>query len=247
MDRKTLSSKTAIFIRSYDRDLSWLKYCLASIEKFGGKYDYAMVVADRKTGSNVLGYCGSIGFPHAVDDESSQIQRGYIAQQYTKLRPDLFLPKDIDYVCNIDSDCMLTLDHDPSVLFEGGRPLMLYTPYADLGDAAAWRAPTEAAVGHPVENEYMRRFPLVYPLEVFEPARRHLEGLHGKWLLHYLQGTPIFSEFNYLGAWCADHAPNSLAWKLTSRDPVSPSPVKQFWSWGGLASAEAEIKSMLGQ
>jgi len=236
-----LSNKIA-----YDRDLPWLKYCLASVAKFGGKYDYAMVVADRTTGSKVLEYCSSIGFPHAVDDESARIPKGYIAQQYTKLRADLFVPNGIDYICNIDSDCLLIEKHDPSVLFEDGRPLLLYTPYADIGDAVCWKAPVEAAVGHAVDNEYMRRFPLVYPRWAFEPARRHLEELHGKTLLHYLKDVPVFSEFNYLGAWCADHAKDSFAWKLTGRDPVPHSPVKQFWSWGGIAAAESEIKTVLG-
>lgn len=225
--------KNEILIRTYAGDAEWLSWCLRSCQKFNPELPVKLVCPeqDRDTIRRVadpLGFYVSGVEPHHKD--------GYMDQQWTKLHADIFCPE-ADFVIHMDSDCIWTGSWE-ELFDERETPILLYTSYDRfVGEPAyVWKRLTEKALGFEVENEYMRRQPLVYPRFVYAAVRKHLNEVHGNlWSWFKGIGNREFSEFNVIGAWCADNvSPDAICFRDTETEELPEEVMKQGWSWGGM-------------
>lgn len=234
--------KPVIFIRSYDRDFPWLTYCLRSLAKNAPDVTTIVVAPDFS------------GFEAPVRDNlhfrfcGLRHMDGYVDQQLCKLWADTVvahIAPEATHIIHIDSDTVLTDSLD--LLFSGGVPLMLRTPYSDLPkEAQVWKPCTERLIGWTVSHEYMRRFPLVYPVSLYAKLRNHLASLHGNEWQAWVDSIEdrSISEFNLLGVYAYKHASEQFVWVDTDVSPLPPLVVKQHWSWGGIAEHRAELERL---
>jgi len=87
---------------------------------------------------------------------------------------------------------------------------MLMTSYESIKrdhpgeDCTHWQnIITEALkLDEPIEYEFMRRMPLIYPKWLFEEMRKWFISNHGVTILEYLKDVDNFTEYNFFGAYC---------------------------------------------
>ena len=226
------NQKVTIFCRSYDGDAKWLEWTLPKMLERGHGYADCVVVGIETQCTAVKAICAKNGVSFLPDTKAAGIPVGYINQQYTKMRADLFC--DTEYVMFLDSDVICLEDHTPDIFFRDGKPLLLYTRWEDVGEAQAWREPTCRAIGRDPEYEFMRRLPMVYPTSVIRDCRGFMEMLHGKKLSRYMNTLSCISEFNILGAYAWNFRKDDFTWTNTANNDFTPLPFKQFWSWGNM-------------
>lgn len=222
-------NNTGIFIRSYDGDADWLECCLRSIVANTTGFSSLTVVCGDGD-AKVIRLAQDHGGSAIVDPFDRMIQRGYVAQQVSKLRADLFTPLLDDYVMFIDSDCVVEQPMTPDILFHEGKPIMLHTPWESCPDALeAHFAEVRNMLGYDPAREFMRRMPLIYPVSVVKAAREWFEA-KGVSLLDHANQCGGMSEFNFLGAWAWVHAHDAFHWIDTEKEPWERIPVRQHWS-----------------
>lgn len=205
--------KTTIITVSYDHDLEYLKYCLKSIKKFcKGYYGNVVVIDNHKNDCiKTQQYLEDIGQKYFVDTQAQYVKKGYIRQQYIKLKADLYVPEETEHILHIDSDSMFTQEHSPDVFFENNRPVLLKDTYTAIlarlrragqntKGVERWQVVTSGLTGLDVTHEYMRLMPLVYPTDVHKKIRKYLEDFHGRSLLDIFRNAESASEYNILGA-----------------------------------------------
>jgi hypothetical protein len=226
-----------IFIRTYEKDLRWLDYALASIEKNVTGYRNVIVAIPNKR-----------HLTHLTKEIVVQVQDmkdGYVGQQYTKL--EAWKYTDADVICYWDSDCIAYEPFDVRSQVVDGRVILLKSPYSKID--VPWKPIVEDTTKIKCEWEYMRRMPLFFYGSTVKLTYEYLERIHGKSLYKYMNGVAnrTFSEFNVMGV-CAENfdADNYLFIDTHSSDGFEGIPVKQFWSWSGLTKDESnEIKDIL--
>lgn len=232
--------KTSIFIRTYPKDFPWLIPCLRSIGKYcTGFHEVVVHVDPDQTGS-----LGS-GVPSHVKIVTSPVlhKNGYINQQIAKLNADRFCEGDL--ICFHDSDCLFTRPNTPLDLLRDGRPMMIYTPYSQVGDAICWKAPTEECLQTHVDYEFMRRFPLTYRASTLKNLRSWFPSTGRGLLDNHIARRSSFSEFNALGAYAFIHERGKYSWIDSSKDPLPTPHVRQFYSHAGLDANLSEINAIL--
>ena len=244
--------KKYIFIRSYHKDLGWLKYCLRSIQKFVTGHDGVVVTVPSQDVELFKSHnIDVVGCP--------DYKPGYLAQQATKIYADLFI-KGIapeDWIIYVDSDCVFTAPFHVEQLFNAdGAPYALYTPYEHVGEAICWKKPTEAALGFSCPYEQMRRHGAVYSCQELKKFRMWFSALHNQSVDSYIRKVNPqvnFSEFNVLGSWLMHLQRDSREWRQVGNgaghgNPVGdapPLPLQQGWSWGGVDKHIAEFEKIL--
>jgi len=233
--------RTTIFIRSYKGDFEWLAYCVESIMRYCcGFEDVILVVPDDQIADVPSSVCRSVDQLIPVHERT----HGYIDQQITKLRAHHYT--DSEQILFVDSDCIMQRHNEPSDWMQNGKPLLLrehYDYFNQPGNIAAykWKAITEAALGMPVDYEYMRRVPILLNRQT--PVE--LES-HYPYLIDYvskIQGHE-FSEFNVLGAFAAHYQPS--LYSIVDAPSGISNPAKQYWSWGGISEVVDEIRNTIG-
>jgi len=230
-----------IFIRTYKKDLVWLKYCLKSIQKY-------------VTGYRRIVICIPYNQKYLLDDwnltqekiEGCEIYHDdYLGQQISKLLADAYCGS--KYVLFVDSDCVFTDNFDCSSMLNGENPILYKTHYSQVGDAMCWKPITERALNAACEFEYMRRMPLMFRSETIADLRTYMELIHGVTMETYVNSQPLrqFSEFNALGAF-AERFYHEQYHFINTDSGVEPLPCKQFWSWGGITDEiKKEIEEVL--
>ncbi len=219
---------TDIFIRSYNGDNEWLKYCLRSIQRFATGFRRTIVVVPH--GHNPpTGDAETVFYVGEICDQ-------YMQQQNDKLHADHFT--DAEFILYQDSDTIFTRPITPEmVIRDSRRPVWLYTPYASLGndESQLWKKITEKFIGHAVPFEFMRRHPFVVSATILRQFRAWCHRIHGVSIERYVMTQPDrkFSEFNALGAWLWFHRKESVQW-LNTDDDMGTTFVHQSYSWGGL-------------
>lgn len=227
-------------ICSYPKDYEWLIHCLVSLRKFARGYLPPVVcvdVQDEEMARRIV----AGHYPEAsVAVKPGRPGQGFMRAQIAMMEADLFCPA-ADIIHFIGSDCIATRPFDASIYdAPDGRPAVLYTPYAQLPPSIPWRPGTERILGHPVEFEFMRRLPSVFPRSIFAPMRAHVERVHGKPFNDYIHEGNLArrdtSEANVLGAFAYYHLPETCHWVSTaSFNPAEwPTALGQHWSHGGL-------------
>lgn len=223
-----------IFIRTFARDVPWLRNCLRSIRRFGSGFNSVVIVTPPESHDAVYPLARDFGCAYDVCERMHHDD--YIGQQGTKMNADRWCTADV--ISHVDSDVLFCEPFSPSMLIEGGKVKMLKTRYATLD--TPWQRVTERVVGFPVEFEYMRRMPLSYPRELYPFARDHIAALHGVSFAKFIKDIPKrqLSEFNVLGAIAEKFMAERFEW-IDTEQFLPPGITKQYWSWGGITTAMA--------
>jgi len=211
-----------IFIRTYSKDLEWLRYCLRSINKYVSGHRN-VIISIPQSEKCMIDHWGLtresvIGWNPVTKD-------GYIDQQIDKLLA--YKRTNADYILFVDSDVCFFRPTDVRVeYFRDGKPLLMKTRYGLVGDAICWQKCTSEILGFNVEYEYMRRIPWLYSAST-------LARLDAKVNCHKLASLHRLSEFNLIGAFVDNHEPETYYIIDTEKDPIPPACAKQLWSWSG--------------
>jgi hypothetical protein len=243
--------KKYVFIRSYSKDLPWLRYCLRSCTKFLTGHDAVVVTVPqaevalfRAAGVEVVG--------------CTDFKPGYLAQQSTKLHADLYIRgiAPDDWIIYIDSDCVWTETlHVESLFDSDGAPVALYAPFSILGKASPWQPSTEAALGFPCPHETLRRHGAIVSPAELKRLRAWFISARGISLDAYIRKEGAagrnLAEFCILGSWLWHFHKDSRAWYMAggeSKEHGKPGgdvphlPLRQYWSYSGVTN---EIASEL--
>lgn len=226
-----------IFIRTYEKDLEWLKHALRSIYMHVSGYRKIVITAPK---SNDFSKYLTETVTYVED-----LRDGYLGQQLTKM--NAYLYTDADAVVFWDSDVIACEPVNVSEWFLGGRPIVYKTSYAHI--EAPWKPITEKAVGFNVEWEYMRRMPIIYFTDTVEACSKFIEKQHNVSLIKYISSQPYreFSEFNAIGAYAEKFESNRYEFIDTDMVELPKNKVHQFWSWSGLDSNDLnQIKRYIG-
>jgi hypothetical protein len=235
-----------IFIRSYYKDLDWLAYCLASINRYCAGFHSVVVVVPRSSWSRARKLGSTAG--NARFEVCSDYRDDYLGQQATKLYADLFT--DADLICHVDSDCIFARPVRPSDLMRGDKIRMLVRPIASLGRHRPWLQPTEEFLGRNVAYDFMQHPPFTFPRQLYAEVRDYALQIHGVDLEGYITTRPPrgFSEFNVLGAYAHERHRERFYWINLSTEDPGEHMCRWYWSWGGLTSEiRQEIEALLSQ
>ncbi len=240
--------RTAVFYKSYAKDVDFLRYSLAARHKFLSGADETIIVFPDSELS-VLRACGLTREIIVPVQESPH--QGYLYQQVSKMYADRHT--DCDMLLFMDSDCIACRPFSPYDLMIDGKPRWLYTSYDKLINldgtpATPWKPITERAIGRTVNWEFMRCHPALLPRNALLEFRAFMAKLHGCELGDYILKQPNreFSELNAFGAWAYYYAPCLFSWWNTEEKGVPEPFVRQFWSVNGVTpEIRVEIDSIL--
>ena len=240
--RTAAGSTCDLFIRSYWKDIGWLRYCLESIAAYCQGFRQVIVVAPEASRLRMerAGLWPGARFLWGRDYADD-----YLGQQATKLMADLVT--DAELICHVDSDCVFNVRTTPGDLMREGRPMIARRSIAALGGRSPWRAPTETFLGWSVSHDYMHHPPFLYPRWLHAEVRDHAAVIHGVDIETYLAAQPRrgFSEFNVLGALAWERHREDFAWVDAEASPPVPR-CRWYWSWGGIDGAiRSEIEQIL--
>ncbi len=228
-----------IFIRTWHRDVPWLKNSLRSLQRWTEGFGEVVIhcdPADEKAVASVVG-------THRLVTSPIWATKGYVNQQVVKLHADLWVPEGL--VTFVDSDLIFYANTRPETLLKDGKPILLHTPWEKVGEANMWKEPTKEILGWEPPFEFMRRIPLTYHTDTLKALRKHIEERHGRSASSYLGARPKLSEFNAIGAFAWEKQRDSYHWIHTEENPLPASTSRQYWSWGGLTPAiQAEIDAL---
>lgn len=228
-------------ILSYRKDFPWLPVALKSIQRFAEGFLPPIVVVpepDSVVAWDVVKKCGS---PALVIARPEPAGLGQLFSQVCKCEAETFSTADM--VWFIDSDCLLFDRLAPDMFFYQGKPVMCFNSFRHLSKCASgamvWQDVVSQNLGWRVENDYLRRMPLIYPRVLFPALRKHIERFHRRPFREYVYGTgknswpQRFCESNDLGAFAHRHMPELFHWSSLDHGGNWYNPVIQFWSHGG--------------
>jgi glycosyltransferase involved in cell wall biosynthesis len=222
---------TDIFIRTYEKDLEWLKYCLRSIHKYATGYR-DIIVCIPETQKKLLDNWNLTAEKIVT---CPVYKEDYLGQQVSKI--EAYKYSNAECIVFIDSDCHFTRKTNlQEEIFENGKPILYKTRYERVGDAIVWKGITENTVGAEVAYEYMRRMPMVFMRRTLQDASLFIRLKHDKEVSEYVMSQPgrHFSEFNYLGAFADINENDLYVIKDTEKEGCGNDYIKQKWSWGGI-------------
>lgn len=240
-------------IASYAKDFAWLFHFLTSFRIHATGFLPPVIVVP---GPDVLHArkIVSQSLPAAVVrayDVPKQYQglvwAPFMRAQLAMLSGDVHCP-DADVVWLWGSDCFIIGPLRPEDQMEGGKPVMSYSTYENLGQThpacLVWRAGTTKALGWGPESEFMRRLPLLYPRDLYPAVRNHVaKSPEYAAFEEYVYGagqSKNFSESNVLGAYAWRYFHDRYEWFQVDGLEYSrfatrfPTKTVQFWSHGGL-------------
>jgi hypothetical protein len=236
--------KCDIFIRSYDKDSEWLKYCVKSIKKYVSGINDIIITYPEKHNICKQDLCKNFEIKPIVNN-------GYIDQQITKLNAYKYCDSDTTHILFIDSDACFTNFFNPSLLLKNNCPIIHMTPYCSFiyendKPALRWKSITENFLKINIDYEFMRQSPYLYEKQTLIQLQDWFYDNHNILLQEYLKEmkVPEISEFNLIGAFIYYFTnKNNYSFINTLYEPlVSYDWFLQNWSWGGLTE---EIKNNL--
>jgi len=228
-----------IFIKTYPQDYVWLKFCLQSINKYASGFRKIWIISPED-----VPMIGQLGYEWKVMNE--ECPDGYLAQQIHKLYADVITDYQADYILHIDSDTLFTRPVTPQSFFRNDKLIWYYTPYKEV--ETPWQPITEKFMGDKVENEFMRRLPIMMPRWIYSNLRTFCSDTHGQILSDYIRQQPsrAFSEFNALGAFAWKFHHDHFAWVNTLEGKMPEPLARQFFSWDGITDpVKEEIENIL--
>lgn len=232
---------TDIFIRTFEGDYKWLEYCLKSIDKFCSGFRQVFICSPQNPPDWMLARTKQVlgGVPTYWKVINEECEDHYLSQQITKLYADVFLDYQPDYILHVDSDNVFQQPTTPNDLMTNGKVDWYYTPYHKDPEAnwKCWKKTTEKFMSDTVDNEFMRRFPIMIPRWLYPRLREFVHLKHGMIISQYIRNQPLheFSEYNALGAYAFKFHQDKFNWIDTETVELPKPFARQFWSWGGLS------------
>lgn len=148
---------------------------------------------------------------------------GYLSQQVFKLQAYKYC--DADIILFSDSDVFY---HNPINLqdyIKGGKPEILHTPWAQVGDAIAWKEPTEKTLGFEVPSEGMRRHGMAFHKSTLINLNNFLPDLEKVVMM-----SERFSEFNLMTSYAMKMEPEEYNFISTDNWQYTEPICQQIWS-----------------
>ncbi len=231
-----------LFIRTYEKDLKWLKYCLRSIAKNVTGYRQVIICIPEDQAYLLDGWNLTkekiVTCPTYKDD--------YLGQQISKIYA--YGQSDADIIMFADSDLIFHTKTDLSEYMDGDKIISYKTHYSKVEGAIKWRPMVEKALGIEVEYEFMRRHPFLYYRDTLKSCVGEFRQRTGKELSDYIQKQPKmeFTEFNYISAYADSINDERYLFQDTDKISLPDTKLKQFWSWSNLTEDEKhEIEGLL--
>lgn len=155
---------------------------------------------------------------------------------------------DSDFIMFVDSDCIFFTFNTPDTYFKDGNPIMLVTPYDQVGKAICWKPITEKALGITCPFETMRRHPSMWHRSTIQGCREHMVKIAKKPnIRRTVMESGGFSEFNALGSWALRFQPDLYTVIDTTRNELPPEVLRQHWSYSRINDDERKwINETLG-
>ncbi len=236
---------TDLFIVTFARDFTYLKYCLISIGKFCRRFNYLRVLVpfEDAARANELLHDAGILFPARIEGYKEQPGKGMIWHMRQVMHADTFT--DGQLIAHLDADCIFIKPVEPTEFLAPNEKIILrYEPFVTIGKRHAgileWQKCTQACLPFPVRNETMRCHPGVFHRSTYELARKCMVKATGKPVDEYLlaqrnEFPQTFCEFNTLGNVAMEKQPELYELILQTSDVTTPpSPIRQFWSHGSI-------------
>jgi len=220
----------SVFIRTYEGDLDWLKYCLASLHRNLTGWDEIVICIPEGQEHKLRELITDervVTCPIYTDD--------YIGQQVSKLQAHRHIRG--EFILFVDSDVVFHQKSRVSSFFEDGKPVILKESYARLSarhpelNILKWQDVVNLVFGERPVYEYMRRAPQLFRTATLVALDRAFPQLASHALS---QPCRLFSEFNVLGYFAEMKEPEGYVFVDLGREPVPPNPATQNWSWGGI-------------
>lgn len=223
--------KIDIFIKSYRNDF-WLLYlCLKSITRNVTGYNNIVLLIPEED-KEVF---DTRGLPertivHYVSDIKA---KGWLWQQWLKLSAYkyCFAP----YIMFADSDCIFTYPINLTDFIADDKPEILYTDWEKVGDAKAWKEPTEAFMKEQVPYEFMRRNCCIYHRSTLVAIGEYAPDLDKT-----IISADKFSEFNCMGAFAYKYERDKYNFVNTDDWTFVPAKAVQLWSHASKKEGESE-------
>lgn len=219
----------SIFIRTYNKDIKWLNYCLKSIHQHLIGWDEIVI-------------CIPTGQQHLLNHLTQEkvkicniYKDDYLGQQVSKLKAHTYCKG--DYILFIDSDVIFKKGADVRDYFHDNKPVILKDLYSNVGGAICWKKPTEKLFGENIEYEYMRRAPQLFLRDTLIRFNDHFSDIE-----KYILSQPYrqFSEFNVLGFYCEKMENENYSILEVGSVDLPENKCEQFWSWSGLTEKDLE-------
>lgn len=237
-----------VFISSYAKDFPWLRICLHSLRVHSEGFLPPVVCVDGPDIRGVEQIRNQV-FPQArIVVKDGKRGQGMARAMLAMMDCHRLSPDKADFYYLVGSDCTAFRRFTPEMHFFRGKPALIWGYYSEfINDSGlmAWQSGTERIMGFSPAKEYMRRLPIIYPKELFEPFRAYVEQLHKTpfdQLIYRLKETGCaVSESNLMGAYADKFMPELYSWLhvgdnpdyLEYRTPESDSLI-QWWSHGGM-------------
>jgi hypothetical protein len=234
---------TDIFLITYPGDYPWLQYLLRSTTKYVTGFDRLCVVVEEGDDppTDILKqFCTAPWYIEKCRRYRGTDYWGKGGQQIEKMRAWAYT--DAERILLLDSDCVwirpIDLQTDPAICIE--KPVILHTPWENVGDARCWYSPTKTILGFEPPAETMRRHPFCYPAWFMHKVWEHVGGEER------LRQFEHPCEFNVLGNYAmVNHSDDfTLLQTMLSTgneqradsniDGIPTAPIRQFWSVGGM-------------
>ncbi|HJX66269.1 MAG TPA: hypothetical protein VJ860_20210 [Polyangia bacterium] len=187
---------TDLFLITYPKDYDWIPYLFRSIARNVSGYDRLIVVVEEGEPSplDILRAHG----PRNWTVERSRRYTGtdvvpYIGQSIEKLRAWEYTSA--DRVVIVDSDCVFARPVDLATDPDAGvaRPVLLWRPWEEAGDANCWHDTTATLLGFEPPYETMCRHPFCFPTWMLHQLWEHMGGEE------VLRASERVSDFNLMG------------------------------------------------
>jgi hypothetical protein len=256
-----------IVYKTYRNDLRWLKYSLASLEKFF-KHPYKLLI-----------YCHDECLPELerMLAEAHAVARviaveydihGYLKQQVVKAM--CWQDVDTEYVMLMDSDIILKNPMDCQYFMSGDKIKWYYLVRKPESESSihwpVWEEAVYKMTGEPMNHYYMHcAFPFLFKTKTLEDASKKFTDLHGVGYNQYCEAgqkhlgiaisdpiagvngmfsllSKIFTEFEFIGWYCKNFS-NDFDFIEGDNHDAAEARV-QFWSHGGIESYEDFLKQV---
>lgn len=236
-----------VVIRSYHRDLRWLKLATTSIRRLVTGYRHLVVVlpAPSVDRLSIETWLPDSGIRLVVCSEHEEDD--YLGQQLCKLHADRH--SDAAVIVHVDSDQLFLKPCNLSrELLLDGRPRMALGVRQTRPTTDGWRRCPELFFGQRFDVDLTCPPPLVVDRRLYPALRAYCIDRHGVTVEEYARtaGADRFCELALLRAYALLFKPNLHAWVVVQETPMLTS-CRTFWSrYQSPASAAALLDRALG-
>lgn len=225
-----MSKTIDIFIKTYHKDFPLLYMSLKTIARnVSGYRNLILLIPEQEKELFDTRDLPPRTLVHYVKEYGT----GWLYQQVCKMKAHEY--SDADYILFTDSDCFWYKPFSVQDLIADDIPEILYTPWLKVGDAIAWREPTEKFLGETVDFEFMRRFPLVYHRDTLVKISEFAPDIEST-----IMQSIRFSEFNCIGAYAFKNERDRYKFINTDDWVYVPPVVEQVWSHSSKAEGVSE-------